>query len=119
MVKSLVVLALAVALSPGLAGCKKSGASSPGENVFATAPPELQAMWQTGQAAAKSNDYARAYISFMKLRRQTNLTPEQVSAATEMATTVNNRMYAAASKGDTNAQNAIRQVDRAWQDVLR
>jgi hypothetical protein len=91
-----------------LSGC---GSRSPklaplDQEAFNNAAPELKQLWQSGLTAAQGNDYLTAGTNFLSLLGQ-ELTPEQIHAVQGAMASLNQRMYAAAAKGDDSAQKAI------------
>ncbi len=104
------VLVLLVALGFAVAGCKGSGEGGAGSKAFESAAPEAKAAWDGAVAASRSNDYAAAFLTLRELRAQPGLTPAQTQAVEAQSTLINQRMAAAAEKGDSNALQAIRDI---------
>jgi hypothetical protein len=95
-------------------GCGKD-ASSLGaryNKLFQSADEQTRTGWNTGVAALKTNGYAVTIVALDRLIQQPNLSAEQTAAIRETATAVNNRMYAAANKGDPAGTNAIAELRR-------
>lgn len=86
------------------AGC---GGGGSGGKAFQSAKPDVKAEWDSAMASAKANDYAKATVTLMELRKRTDLTPEQTQAIDKAATTISDQMYEAANKGDENAKKSI------------
>jgi hypothetical protein len=97
-----------------ISGCGKSASSvgSGHAKLFATADPQTKEHWDTASAALKTNGFFAGTVSLMKLQQQTNLTPEQVKAVDETLTALSDQMYAAANKGDANAVQAIKDLQK-------
>jgi hypothetical protein len=101
-----------VALAGFLAiGCGKSVGS--GAKAFDSANAEIKAVWDKGMTAATAKDYATALLAFQELRARTDLTPAQIKAVEQTATTVSDQMYEAANKGDAEATKAIETMRKA------
>ncbi|MGA2865402.1 MAG: hypothetical protein ABSF95_13085 [Verrucomicrobiota bacterium] len=113
-IRSVAALGLVLSLGLACAGCKKSdNQGAVDAKAFQAAAPEIKAAWDRALAAAQSNDYAAAYLTLRQLRAQSDLTPGQLEAINAQSTLVNDRMAAAAQKGDTNALQAIQEIRKA------
>ena len=82
------------------------GCGSNGKNSFQSAPPEIKQAWEKAKSADKANNYLAASEAYTALF-ETKLSPEQTAAAQEARTAMNERMYAAAEKGNAEAIKAI------------
>jgi hypothetical protein len=107
---SLLLLAL---LAIPVAGCKGGSAAESGSKAFQAASPELKTAWDKATAAAKSNDYATAILTFRAMRLAPNLTPDQEKAINDAAKEVDDRMYDAANAGDAKAKAALDELRKA------
>ena len=93
-------------------GCKgsKSQKLNPNEQTaFNQAAPELKQIWDKGVEAEKANDYVAAETALYALLSM-QLTPEQRTAVEKELTTANQRLFAAAEKGDPSAKAALQQL---------
>lgn len=61
----------------------------------------------------QTNGYAAAVLSLKKVYRAENLSPEQQKAVNDTLTAINDKMYAAANKGDAQAAQAIQDLRKA------
>jgi len=96
-------------LALGAAGCSKS-TNALKSNVFDSAGPEIKAKWEKATAAAATNDYATAVIAMNEIAAQTNLTTEQRTVLNDALSGENDRMFAAAQKGDPQAKAALDEI---------
>jgi hypothetical protein len=106
-------LAVACALLPGC-GNRTAKLAPSDREVFKDAAPELKQSWESGLTADKVNDYLTAGTNFLSLLGQ-NLTVEQIHAVQTAMVSLNERMYAAAAKGDDSAQKAIEALKTSHQ----
>jgi len=106
MVKKHIAMVGTLLLAGGmLFGCARKAA--PGNRVFATATPELQAIWDNAVAADQTNGYVAAVTGYHDLLAQkASLTDDQIAAVHAAALAINQRLYAAASSGDAAAKEA-------------
>ena len=86
-------------------------AAQPGQQP-ATSQPVAQQMSQA-MASYKGGDYTDAIARLQLLRTKVAKTPEQSMAIQDAVAAVMAELYARAEKGDTKAQQAIKQ----WQEV--
>lgn len=95
-----------------LAGCGGDKVKVTGANLeaFKSAPPEIQQKWDKALQDDKANNYAAAGKAYFELLRTPNLSPEQLQAVQNAAAALNQKMYAAADKGDAAAQKAINEL---------
>lgn len=95
------------------AGCgKQTGGLSPNEKqAFDSASPEVKQNWEMALAAGQTNDYVASLTLFGRLLSR-EMSPEQKNAASKEMTAVNERMFAAAQKGDQAARKAIEELRR-------
>ena len=103
-------LALAAVLLCG--GCKKNGAAGPTAaeiKAFDTATSEVKQVWQAALQADGTNDYTGALTLYSALLRE-NLTPAQSEVVARVSTSLNQRMFSAAQKGDPAAQAAVQEL---------
>src|SRR5258707_13756507 len=100
-----------------LAGCGRGSATraAASSKAFDKASPEIKAQWDKVAGAVSSNDYATAILTCRKLLGPPGLTGEQIAAVNDAMTAENNRMTAAAEKGDPNALKAIEEIRAHWQ----
>jgi hypothetical protein len=102
-----------------VSGCKGGGGQDPNKlgakytQLFASADAETRGYWDTANLALATNGFAVAIQALQSLLLETNLSPEQTSAAGQTATAVSDKMYAAANKGDANARQAIEELRKA------
>lgn len=82
--------------------------------TFASAPPEIKAAWDDATAAAKTNGYATALLTFQALGKQPNLTSAQSEAVQQTAGVLRTQMYEAAKNNDPQAQAAVEELRRAF-----
>ena len=101
-----------------LAGCGKSQrAAMPKSDptAFDSAPAEIKTQWDAVQAAAATNGYAAAISGCRTLLKNQSLTPEQRSTVNATQTTVQEKLFDAAKKGDPTATadlDALRSLPR-------
>ncbi len=109
---SILLLVLLGLISFGGGGCggKPGAAETP---VFNGAPAGVKAAWDGAVTAAKTNDYAKAYLTLMDLRQVPGLSPQQVKAIDALSTQVNDNMSKAAANGDKNAMDAVQKIREA------
>ena len=100
-------------------GCHKSpgSVSGAGARLFDSAPAEVKTAWDTALAAAKTNDWATAYLTFGQLQTQSGLSEAQLQTISAEMTSVQNQMQEAARKGDPNALKAIKDIGAARRAV--
>ena len=108
-----VCLAAITMLATGCGKHAKVDASEQGK-ALESASSQTQAEWKLAVEAAKTNDYAAAYLMLRKLQGQTDLTPEQHTAVDAKLTQVNDAMLAAVQKGDPEAKKAFDEIKRHW-----
>jgi hypothetical protein len=101
----------------GLAGlllvsCSKSNSAleASGTKAFQTADAPTKAIWNAVVAALKTNGYAPALTGLQTLASQPSLTPEQNQATAALAASLNDQLINAASKGDAQAIEALKQL---------
>jgi len=109
---SLLVVGLMV-----VAGCGQ-GTTTPkvakDSKAFDTAAAELKDQWSTILSAASTNDYTTAILTCRKLTGDPALTAEQRAAINATLAAESNKMFDAAQKGDTAAQQAVADVRKGW-----
>jgi len=93
-----------------LAACNKNPASG---NAFQSAPAEKKAVWDAATSAMSSNNYLGAITNLDSLLAQTDLSDEQKKAVTAAESSIRDRMYTAANKGDAAAQQALDELRNA------
>ena len=86
-------------------------AATPSQQPVASQPPAQQ--MSQAMAAYKSGDYEDAVMRLQSLRSKAAVTPQQIMAIQDAVAAVMADLYARAEKGDTKAQQAIKQ----WQAV--
>jgi len=92
-------------------GCGRSGTIGSGAGAaFDSADAELKARWETAVAADRTNGYVVAYSTLIGLRHPTKVTPDQLRAVSALLDSLTTRLYAAAQKGDSEAQAAAREI---------
>ena len=84
--------------------------------AFASAPPEIKAVWDSATSAAKTNGYATALLTFQALAKQPKLTAAQLEAVQETSGALRAQMYEAAKQDDPQAQAAVEQLRRAFME---
>lgn len=108
-------IACVLALGLLAAGCGGSGTpkvTAKDLTAFNSAAPEMKQTWEKGLAADKTNDYLNAGLAYAALLHQ-NLSMEQLQAVQAAMGALNERMYAAADKGDEGAKKAIEALRNA------
>lgn len=100
---------ISCALLTGCSGKKTPKVTAADQQAFSNATPELAQMWQTVQAADKSNDYVKAQTVLYALSRK-SLSPEQEHAVGMEMMSLKQRMDAAAEKGDPAALKAVNEL---------
>jgi outer membrane protein assembly factor BamD (BamD/ComL family) len=109
----LLALVSGLCLLIGAIGCSSKDASKASDSqdkLFTSANPAIKELWTKGKMAIKANDYLGASGLLNQLQAQTELNPDQAKAVTELVTSFNTAMFAAADKGDTNALKAIQEL---------
>jgi hypothetical protein len=96
----MILLAAVCAL---LNGCNDRSVN---QAVFASAQPEVKQTWDKALAASKANDYVTASTNLVSLLGR-GISPEQMVEVQNALAALNERMYAAAAKGDAAAQKAV------------
>jgi hypothetical protein len=94
------------------AGCKRSGSTRTGPELFASASPELKAAWEYALAADRTNGYAAAWGTLLWMRHPTKLTPEQLQAINALMDSVTKRVAQAKAKGDPQALEESRKMSK-------
>lgn len=86
-------------------GCHKQADSVSG--AFSGAPPEIKAAWDQAVADDHANNYVAAVTGYHTVMEQkAGLTDEQIAAVNAAALAINQRLYAAAARGDAAAKDA-------------
>jgi hypothetical protein len=93
-------LAAACAL---LNGCDQRSVN---KAAFASAEPEIKQTWDKALADSKANDYLGANTNLVVLLGRPISADQMVEVQNALAA-LNDRMYAAAAKGDASAQKAV------------
>ena len=107
----LAALCLLVLLPGALAGCKKAPPSADADaKLFASAPPEIKAVWDGALAAIQTNDLGGAFLALRQLRSQPGVTPSQTAAIDAHLKSINLQLATAAQNGDTNAKQIFLQL---------
>ena len=75
-------------------------------SVFRAAQPEVKQTWERALAASQADDYLGANTNLVSLLGR-DITPEQLVAVQNALSALNERMYAAAAKGDESARKAV------------
>ena len=75
---------------------------------------ELQKEWEKILTASQSSDYATAILTCRKLQMRSDISPEQRSSIDGTMNEVNERLTAAAQKGDVAAQKALQDIRAQW-----
>lgn len=86
-----------------LNGCGQGNANRP---AFRAAPPDVKQTWERALAASQTDDYLGAHTNLVSLLGR-DITPEQLVAVQNALSALNERMYAAAAKGDESARKAV------------
>jgi hypothetical protein len=102
-----VVSVSGMALGALLNGCGQGGID---KKAFAHADPAVKQRWETALAADRANDYLAANTNLVALLNQA-ITPEQTVAVQNVLRKLNERMRAAADKGDVSAQKAVETLE--------
>jgi hypothetical protein len=82
---------------------------------FDSASAEIKTQWDAIQAAAATNGYAAAITGCRTLLKNQSLTPDQRSTVNAAQTTVQQKLFEAAKKGDPAAAadlDALRSLPR-------
>ncbi len=110
-------LGLFVLVGP-TAGCKpgKPPAGEVGTKAFEPAAPELRAACESALAADKTNGYAAAYSTLLRICHPRSLTPEQLQAVSAIMHSINGRLEEGLRKGDLQAQKAVQEIARMDKD---
>ncbi len=74
--------------------------------LFESSTPEIRQTFETGLAADKAGNYLSAYSNYQNLASQ-QLTTEQVIAMQTAMSSLTQRIYDAAAKGDAGAKAAM------------
>jgi len=86
-------------------GCAKKTAAN--QEAFSNAAPEIKQIWDKAVADDKANDYVAAVTGYRSLMAQrASLSAEQLAAVNAAALAINQRLYAAANRGDAAAKAA-------------
>jgi len=95
-----------------LAGCSKSNTAleASGSQAFQAADAPTKAVWGAAVSALRTNGYAPALLSLQTLATQPNLSAEQSTAVTDLSRAITDQLFTAASRGDANAIEALKQV---------
>jgi hypothetical protein len=112
LITALFTISLAFAAVLLCGGCKKSsssGLTAAEIKALDTAAPEVKQIWQAALQADGTNDYTGAHTLYSALLRE-NLTPAQSEVVVKASTTLNQRMFSAAQKGDPAAQAAVQEL---------
>ena len=109
LITALFTISLAFAAVLLCGGCKKSGSGAAETKAFETAAPEVKQIWQAALQADGTNDYTGALTLYSALLRE-NLTPAQSEVVARVSTSLNQRMFSAAQKGDPAAQAAVQEL---------
>ena len=97
--------ALCLLLPCALAGCQKASPSADADaKLFASAAPEIKAVWDGALAAIQTNDLGGAFLALRQLRSQSGVTPAQTAAIDAHLKSINLQLATAAQNGDTNAR---------------
>ena len=104
-----------LAVSLALASCSNKGSTERAvrTKVFDSAEPATKAIWDAAVSALKTNDPVGSQLALFDLRGRTNLTTEQMRIVDDTLKAVSARMFDAASRGDTNALEAMEELSRA------
>ena len=104
------VVWLGIMLMAGLlaTGCGKGSSAKSAEKGFASAPPEIKALWDQASAADKANDYVTATVVYKQiLRQQDKLKEDQVQIVQDASGKLFQRLVDASTKGDPAARQAL------------
>jgi hypothetical protein len=93
-------------------GCKRGSLPSvaAGSKAFESAAPELREAWSAAVAADRTNGYAEAYATLIKLRHPSVLTPDQLQAVNALYHSVTMRLSEALKRGDPAAKQAAEEI---------
>jgi hypothetical protein len=108
--KCTAIMGIISVLGLSICGCNKDATST---NAFQSAGPDRKAVWVAATSAMNANDYLGAITNLDSLLTQTDLSAEQHKAVGAAEDTIRKRMYTAAEKGDTNANEAIEVLRQA------
>lgn len=103
-----------------LTGCGRENPSAPAalpveqmpltfDQAFAQASPELKEAARDVTAAVQNEDAPKAFVDLQHLNAQTSLTGPQREAALRAMLTLQERLRAAAEKGDKKAEEVLEQ----------
>jgi hypothetical protein len=112
LITALFTISLAFAAVLLCGGCKKSssgGLTAAEIKAFDTAVPDVKQIWQAALQADGTNDYTGAITLYSALLGE-NLTPAQSEVVAKTSTSLNQRMFSAAQKGDPAAQAAVQEL---------
>jgi hypothetical protein len=92
-----------------MSGCsRKAGAA------FDKASPEIKADWDAAVTADKANDFFTAATSYSKVvKKETQLTKDQLETALAAAGALSDRMVAASGQGNAEAKRALTRLMQA------
>ena len=112
------VLALVALASMIIVGCSKGGIGkgtmfTPEKAKLFVADPTLKTLWDTGEAAMKTNDYYTANVVLRKLVSQPNLSADQNAAIVDTMTTLNEQLSKRLKAGDSDAQRSQQLLGKA------
>jgi len=83
-----------------------AGCGGPDKSAFNNAAPEVKQVWNQAIAADQANDYVAANTNYTALLSR-DVSSEQLAAVQSALRALNQRMQAAATKGDAAAQKAF------------
>jgi hypothetical protein len=101
----------APAVPPAAAAEPAAPAEQPSQPAITSQPVAVQ--MSQAMASYKGGDYSDAIIRLQLLRTKVTTTPQQTMAIQDAVAAVMAELYARGEKGDTRAQQAIKQ----WQEV--
>jgi len=107
MKKTLISLSSVIIAGLLFTGCNKAPSLSSQEKaLFESSSPEIKQLFETALTADKANNYLSACTNYQALLHQ-NLSVDQVMAMQTAMSSLTQRIYDAAAKGDPGAKAAV------------